>query len=45
MTAREKAILKILLMIARIIGNGVDGFYSHQLESIINELQEEVNKK
>jgi len=40
MTLREKALLKILAMIARIIGNNVDGFYSYSLEDIINDIKD-----
>lgn len=38
MTIKEKALLKMLAMMARIIGDDVKGFYSYKLDEIINEM-------
>lgn len=40
MTFREKALLKVLAIIAGILGQGVEGFYKHQLEQVINEIKD-----
>lgn len=40
MTFREKALLKVLTIIAGILGQDVEGFYKHQLEQVINEIKD-----
>lgn len=40
MTFKEKALLKVLTIIAGILGQGVEGFYKHQLEQIIEEAKD-----
>jgi hypothetical protein len=40
MTFREKALLKVLTIIAGVLGQGVEGFYKHQLEQIIEEAKD-----
>jgi len=37
---REKYLLKILAMMARIIGKNVEGFYPHSLDSMIDRMYE-----
>jgi len=43
LTAREWALLKILQLITKIIGRGVDGYYDHELSYIYSKLKEEEN--
>ena len=40
MTFREKALLKVLTIIAGVLGQGIEGFYKHQLEQVINEIKD-----
>ena len=40
MTFREKALLKVLVIIAGVLGQGIEGFYKHQLEQVINEIKD-----
>lgn len=44
MKLQEKILIKILALIARIVGYNVDGFYSHELNDIINQLDQKDEK-